>query len=183
MTGIKLWKNGFTLTTAHEAVMGITALVNLTPHALELRTWDRGIPAILNVPSHGLARIEETETPLPVGLLGWDHGYGGEVVFPDHLLSFGEVTGLPYGAHEVILGELTATEQEAINVVRTSGGLQPLPPYTRWPVRFIVSLPTLMGLAAQGIYREDVWAPGRPIRDEKGVQVAAMGLRRLAPPK
>lgn len=177
----KHWQGPFHLSTAWEATAFVEALVNLTPHALELRTWDRGMPAVLEVPSHGLARIEETETRLDrEDVRGWDHGFGGDVMFPAHALVLGAVHGLPEGLHEVRLSELSAEKNEAINAKRREGGLNNLPPETCWPVRFIVSLPTLMGLAAQGIYREDVWAPGRPIRDEKGVQVAAMGLRRMA---
>lgn len=178
----KHWTGPFQLSTAWEAIAGIEALVNLTPHALELRTWDRGMPAVLVVPSHGLVRIEETETPLGrEDVRGWDHGFGGDVMFPAHALTLGVVQGLPEGLHEVRLDELPSKQREAINAKRREGGLADLPPETVWPVRFIVSLPTLMGLAALGVYRQDVWAPGRPIRDDKGVQVAAMGLRRMAP--
>lgn len=184
--GPKHWYGKFTLTSVEGAVTphphGVVALVNLTPHALLLRSWDRGMPAEIEVPSHGLARMKEEEEDCrsPFALL--DFGFGGSVPFPGQMVRLGTVEGLPDDKH-CVWWHLTTDEQRTAAEKAGKGRPDewgPLPDDTVWPVLFIVSMPTLMGLAAQGNRRDDVWAPGRPIRDEKGVQVAAMGLRRLA---
>lgn len=185
--GPKHWEGKFTLTSVEGAVSphphGVVALVNLTPHALLLRSWDRGMPAEIEVPSHGLARMKEDETECasPFALL--DFGFGGSVPFPGQMVKLGAVEGLPEEPH-CVCWHLTTPEQR-MEAEKAGKGRPdewgPLPDATVWPVLFIVSMPTLMGLGAQGVKRPDVWAPGRPIRDAAGNQVAAMGLRRLAP--
>lgn len=186
VSGPKHWEGSFTLTSVEGAVEphphGVVALVNLTPHALLLRSWDRGMPAEIEVPSHGLARMKEDEEDCqsPFALL--DFGFGGSVPFPAQMVRLGAVEGLPPDKH-CVWWHLTTPDQRIAAEKAGKGRPDewgPLPDNTVWPVLFIVSMPTLMGLAAQGIRRDDVWAPGRPIRDAAGVQVAAMGLRRLA---
>lgn len=180
------WNGAFTLTSLDGVLVrpGVVAVVNLCPHPLDIRTWDKGWPTSFLAPSHGVARLEEHEREVPWRHVLVDFGHGGDCPLPEQELALGECVGLPEGPHEVQWTHVTPEHRKTALAYGRGHPEEygPVPDTARWPVLFVVSLPTLMGLAAAGVYRPDVCAPGRPIREADGKQVAAMGFRRLVPP-